>query len=102
MHHLLKVCGAQGVLGAATEQGGGALESASATLAALGPTWFSAGQTAASLLALVIGRLAAMQPLQRLPLLTATLQGLPQVCFLLLDLARLLCCMQLEQRLVTQ
>lgn len=69
----------QGVLGAATEQGGGAIESASATLAALGPTWLSAGQTAASLLALVIDRLAAMQPLQRLPLLSATLKGLPQV-----------------------
>ena len=69
----------QGVLSAATEQGGGAIESASATLAALGSKWLAADQSTTSLLVLVTNSLEAMQPLQRLPLLSATLQGLPQV-----------------------
>ena len=69
----------QGVLEAATEQGGGAIETASSALSALGPTWLASGQPVGSLLAIVISSLSSMQPLQRLPLLTATLQGLPQV-----------------------
>ncbi len=69
----------QGVLEAATEQGGGAMETASAALASLGPTWLAAGQPVHGLLALLTSSLASMQPLQRLPLLSATLQGLPQV-----------------------
>ena len=71
--------GFQGVLEAATEQGGGAIGPASAALASLAPTWHASGQPARSLLSLVISSLASMQPLQRLPLLSATLQGLPQV-----------------------
>ncbi|KAK9866983.1 hypothetical protein WJX84_002095 [Apatococcus fuscideae] len=67
-----------GVLEAATEQGGGAMETASAALASLGPTWLAAGQPVHGLLALLTSSLASMQPLQRLPLLSATLQGLPQ------------------------
>ncbi|KAK9825496.1 hypothetical protein WJX74_001182 [Apatococcus lobatus] len=80
----------EGVLGAATEHGGGAIESATAALAALGPTWLAAGQTTGSLLKLVTERLDAMQPLQRLPLLSATLKGLPQEAGLAAALHQLL------------
>ncbi len=69
----------QGVLEAATEQGGGAVSPAAAALAALAPTWLASGQPVHSLLSIVISSLASMQPLHRLTLLSATLHGLPQV-----------------------
>lgn len=53
---------------------------AAATLGAIAPAWLQSGKPTAELVAAVVAPLPDMLPHRRLPLLTALLAAVPQVC----------------------